>query len=85
MVVPGPRNDQRFGEFASLDFKISRSFQVRIGKLTGFLEVTNASNRDNPCCVDYGVDENPEGGVLLDRKVEFWLPIIPSVGLLWEF
>lgn len=85
IVSPGPRNDQQLGAFASLDFRIARHFDVRIGELTGFLEATNATNRKNPCCIDHGVEEGPDGNIYLDRNVEFWLPIIPSIGLLWEF
>jgi hypothetical protein len=47
--------------------------------------VTNATNRDNPCCIDYDIDENPDGEIFLDTTVDHWLPLIPAVGLLWTF
>lgn len=83
--VPGPRNAERLGTFAQLDFRISREFPVRVGRLSAFFEVTNATNRKNECCVDYDIDEDEEGSVFLDRSVEHWLPVIPAVGIFWEF
>ncbi len=83
--LPGSRNAEQFDTFANLDFRVSKQFNVGKGSLMGFFEVTNATNRNNPCCVDYGFETNPEGNVTLKRKVEYWLPLIPSIGLLWEF
>lgn len=85
ILVPGPRNSRRLGYFASLDFRLSREFDVRIGKLTGFLEASNTTNRKNPCCIDYSAKQDPKGKYFIDKEVSFWLPIIPSIGLLWEF
>ena len=83
--VPGPRNAEELGTFAQLDFRVSREFPLRLGRLSAFFEVTNATNRKNECCVDYDIDEDDEGNVYLDRSVEHWLPLIPAVGILWEF
>ena len=83
--IPGPRNAQQLGTFATLDFRISREFPVKIGRLSGFFEVTNATNRRNECCIDYDLDEDDDGNVFLDGAVDFWLPIIPAIGVLWEF
>jgi hypothetical protein len=85
LPVPGPRNAIQLGTFAQLDFRISREYPVRIGRLSAFFEVTNASNRKNDCCVDYDIDDDDDGNVFLDRTVEHWLPIIPAVGIFWEF
>ena len=85
LPVPGPRNSERFSPYATLDFRVSRSFDVNLGTLSVFLEVLNATNRKNPCCVDYGIEEGPDGGPVLERNVEYWLPIVPSIGLNWRF
>jgi outer membrane receptor protein involved in Fe transport len=82
--VPGPRNGEQLGTYAQIDFRVSREFEVRYGSLSAFFEVTNASNRNNPCCIDYDVEEE-DGELELDRAVEHWLPIIPAIGILWEF
>ena len=83
--IPGPRNAEQLGTFATIDFRISREFPVRIGRLSGFFEVTNATNRKNECCIDYDLDEDDDGNVYLDRTLDHWLPIIPAIGVLWEF
>jgi hypothetical protein len=71
----------RFGTFASLDFRISRQFAVHLGQLTGFVEVINITNRDNPCCIEYGAEEGPNGNLTINQKTEYLYPIIPSIGL----
>jgi hypothetical protein len=83
--LPGPRNAERLGTFAQVDFRISREFAVRRGQLTAFFEVTNATNRDNPCCIDYDIDEDAAGEAFLDRTVDYWLPLLPAIGLHWAF
>ncbi len=83
--VPGPRNAAQLGTFASLDFRINREFPVRHGRLSGFFEVTNTTNRRNECCFDFDLDEDENGNIFLDAVVEQWLPAIPAIGILWEF
>lgn len=83
--IPGPRNAERLGTFAQLDFRVSRDIAVRRGRLSLYFEVTNATNRRNDCCIDYDIDEDAEGNVFLDRTVDHWLPVIPAIGVFWEF
>lgn len=85
LPVPGPRNAEQLGTFAQLDLRISREIPVKIGRFSVFFEVTNATNRKNECCIDFDIDEDEEGNRVLDRAVEHWLPIVPAVGLFWEF
>lgn len=82
--VPGDRNSERLGGFFSLDFRVSREFEVRRGRLSAFLEISNTTNRDNECCFDYDVDDEVEPAVV-DRSIDYWVPIIPAIGILWEF
>jgi len=83
--IPGVRNAQRLGDYRTVDFRVSRRIEVSRGELSVFFEVSNATNRKNPCCVDYDTDETGDGEVYLDRTVDDWLPLIPAVGLLWIF
>ena len=83
--VPGVRNAERLGTFASVDFRISRAYAAGNGTVSAFFEVTNATNRQNDCCVDFDIDDAADGTVVLDRTVDHWLPLIPAIGLLWEF
>ncbi len=83
--IAARRNASHLNRFATLDFRISRSFQVKIGQLSAFLEVTNATDHRNVCCLDYDLDEDSRGNPFLDRSEDTWLPVIPAAGILWEF
>jgi len=83
--IPGPRNGERVGTFATLDLRISRTFQVKPGELSVFFEVTNVTDRNNVCCLDFDLEEDSPEGPYLDRSKDFWLPVIPAAGILWEF
>jgi hypothetical protein len=83
-VVVGRRNSLRFEDYASVDLRISRDFALPRGDLLVFAEVTNALDRRNPCCVDFSY-AYPGGTLELDREYRHWLPLVPSVGVLWRF
>jgi outer membrane receptor protein involved in Fe transport len=84
-VVPEARNAERHGTYASLDFRVSRRFDVKRGSLLAFLEVSNALNRKNECCLDWDIIENNAGDDALERGKDFWMPRLPAIGILWEF
>ena len=80
-VMSTPRNSDRFATFASIDLRVSRNFDVGRGDLTAFLTVTNVLNRKNACCAEYSLDA--EGA--LQAQTAHWLPLVPSLGVIWEF
>lgn len=82
-IAPG--NGQRHAAFQSLDVRVSRSFELPRGDLTAFLEVTNLSNRENPCCTEYSVQFDSGGNPFLQAKGGSWLPLVPSLGVVWRF
>ena len=84
-AVVGPRNNSRYKTFASVDARVSRTFDVRRGNLTAFFEVSNLTNRRNICCSDYDVDEHDDGSLSLEFSDDTWLPLVPAIGVLWEF
>ena len=84
-AVPGPRNALRLPTFAALDLRLSRKFDVRRGTLTAFVEVSNAFNRSNVCCIDWDVDEDDDENLVLESSRDFWMPLLPAIGVLWEF
>ncbi len=84
-VVPGVRNAEHHGTYASLDFRLSRRFDVKRGSLLAFFEVSNAFNRKNECCLDWDIAENSAGDDVLERGQDYWMPLLPAVGVLWEF
>lgn len=86
VVEPGPRNAVRLSTFASVDMRISREWQLRRSSLRAFLEITNLANRRNQCCYDYDIeDDEVTGEPYLERSLDYWLPLMPAVGVLWEF
>ena len=81
----GSRNGVRFGNFSSLDFRVTRTFALDRGVLDVFVEATNALSERNPCCVKYDVDRNTDGTLTVGREINNWLPLVPSAGVLWRY
>ncbi|HKE95059.1 MAG TPA: TonB-dependent receptor [Povalibacter sp.] len=84
-VVIGPRNAVRFDDFNSLDLRITRTFTLRHGELDTFVEVTNLTSRQNPCCTDYSIVQDSGGNPVLVADANNWLPLVPSIGVLWRY
>ncbi len=68
-----------------MELRVDYKRPLPLGSLTWFFELSNATDRNNPCCVDFDLDEVDSSNVILDKKDEYWLPIIPATGILWEF
>ena len=85
VVVPGPRNALRHDDFASIDFRASRRFDVRRGTLTFFVEISNITDRQNVCCIDWDIADDAQGNPELEHSFDYWLPRLPAIGVLWEF
>ncbi|MGI9204261.1 MAG: TonB-dependent receptor [Woeseiaceae bacterium] len=85
VVTPGPRNALRHSTFASLDMRLSRTFELRRGSLMAFVEISNAFDRRNPCCIDWDAERDIDGNLFLERGQDYWLPFLPAIGVLWEF
>ena len=83
-VVQGARNDSRYSDFSSVDARVSREWTLPRGTLTLHGEVTNALDRRNPCCTDI-LYEEVGGTPELQIERRHWLPLVPSVGVLWRF
>jgi hypothetical protein len=83
-VVQGARNGARYSDYASVDARVSHEWALPRGTLTLHGEVTNALDRRNPCCTDitYAV---ADGTPQLEVERRHWLPLVPSVGVLWKF
>ena len=81
VAVPGPRNAENVNTFATLDARLSRTWDVGKGTLTAFFEVANALDRKNICCYDYDLDDED----VLEFSNDYWLPMLPAVGVLWKF
>lgn len=84
-VALGPRNGARYADFATVDLRASRDFDLGLGSLNVYAGVTNAFDRKNPCCVDYEFEAEDGGGILVEREFRNWLPLVPEFGVLWKF
>ncbi|MDH4107155.1 MAG: TonB-dependent receptor [Gammaproteobacteria bacterium] len=79
------RNSLQHAQFHTLDIRVSRRITVPKGELTAFLEITNLYNRQNPCCTEYSLGQDPEGNPVLESDDGYWLPLVPSLGVVWSF
>jgi outer membrane receptor protein involved in Fe transport len=84
-IVLSRRNRARLGDYNSLDLRLTRTFALPRGALDVFIEVNNALQRENPCCVHYDVTQNPDGSLSYSRDLDTWLPLVPSAGVLWRY
>jgi len=80
-----PRNSLRHDTFHSLDARASRRFDVSRGELTAFVEITNIYNHRNSCCTSYRLQTDDSGNQSLLSNRGNWLPLIPSLGITWQF
>ena len=83
-LATSPLNEQRHSVFHTLDVRVSRDFVVREGDLSVFLEVSNLYDRSNECCLEYAVTPGVTGPILSERD-GYWLPLVPSLGVVWRF
>ncbi len=77
----GLPNAAEFAPFHTLDIRISRNLVLTRGTLTAFLEVSNLYNRQNPCCTEYSLAADGN----LAAAPRNWLPLVPSLGVVWRF
>jgi len=85
VIAPGPRNGARLGEYQRVDLRANRDVALRSGKLSYYLEVTNLLDRKNPCCIEGGHQETHGGQNYLVFDQTYWLPLMPSFGVQFEF
>jgi hypothetical protein len=85
VAVAGPRNADRLRPMRRIDFRASKVFDVRVGSFRFFAELTNLTNRNNPCCLNYDAVETASGAPALEREELSSLPRTGNVGVFWEF
>jgi len=87
--VVGPFYQERLEDYHRLDFRASRTSRLGKGHLTLFIDVQNLYNRENLrgfAIADPDYHYNPStGGYDITFPEEYWLPIIPSFGISYEF
>ena len=79
------RNGARTTTYGALDLRASWQRQLDAGRFNLVLEVTNATNRLNPCCGKLLAVADGAGGYSISTRTQHWLPLLPSLAALWEF
>lgn len=78
----GPRNSSRWGNYLSVDARVSHTFALPIGELDLWIDGTNLLNRGNPCCSTYAVVS--AAGQLLAPVTTAWFPRVINLGFEWR-
>jgi hypothetical protein len=81
----GVRNADRFPIRATLDLRAEYRRPLAIGSLAVTFEVANAVNVGNACCQRLIPVDGGAGGTTFETQESDWLPVVPSIGVLWEF
>ena len=83
----GPFYSERLDDYHRLDFRASRTSQLKKGRLSLFIDVQNLYNRENARGIDID-DENflrlPDGSLSASFPEQTWLGVLPSLGISWE-
>ena len=78
--------DKDLPNYFSLNLKASYFFRLPRGELETYLEITNATNRNNIGSYELEISKNPDDdNYSISTESEPLLPIIPSVGLAIRF
>ena len=78
----GQRNSERWGDFYTLDLRGSWSWQLASGDFSLVLDITNATNRSNECCL---ILETSEETAAIESEVDHWLPTIFNIGFTYRW
>ena len=81
-TLSAQRNGLRLPAYSRLDVRADRAFTYRKSRLTLFLEVVNATNRDNYRPNSPGVNINTRR---VFEPIETMFPLLPVAGVLIEF
>ena len=80
LLLPGPKNSARLLPYHRLDLSVTRRGSLFGMKADYYLQIFNAYDRRNEWFVQYDT-ENPR----TDPKVVHQLPILPTIGVNFEF
>ena len=81
-TVLGPLNSLRLPSYERLDLRATRYFDLGQQRLMMYADVFNALNHVNPRGYLYDVQSSPPQ---LLRRVNSQIPVLPTIGVTWEF
>ena len=76
----GARNQDIFSDFYQFDVKLSKDFTLQRGIVKFSFQINNLINTDNPCCVDYDLENG-----ILKSKQKSWLPLLPNINIVYNW
>jgi outer membrane receptor protein involved in Fe transport len=75
------RNTHEWSDYFSLDLRGSWTWVFESGDLSAVVELTNATNRPNECCVVLDMED----ASALGTEVDNWLPALINIGLTYRW
>ena len=81
-IVLGDRNSRRWSNYYTFDLRGSWNWPMRRGELTTTLEITNSTDRANPCCASL---EGAFAGQPLLVSTNNWLPLFANLGFVYRW
>jgi hypothetical protein len=83
-TIRGPLYGERLLAYHRMDLRFTRTWAGRHGNGSVFLDVFNLYDRSNPRSYSYSYSPGTNG-VVVNRTIESSLPVLPSLGVSWEF
>jgi outer membrane cobalamin receptor len=85
-VVPGQRNSERLPPWFRLDARLTKLIRARTGTLALTLDVINATDHRNVCCIsDVSAIEENDGALGVTRQERSLVPVFPTLTARWQF
>lgn len=81
----GAMNSARLALYHRLDLRVSNERALGLGRLSVYIDVFNAYDRDNPRGLGYTVTDWNAAHVDVRKRPMSQLPILPTVGAKWVF
>jgi hypothetical protein len=81
-LMLGTRNSARWGNYLSVDLRLSTAVPLRYGVLSLWFDATNITDRSNDCCVDLSAMSSATSAP--GRVNRIWSPRIINVGFSWR-
>jgi outer membrane receptor protein involved in Fe transport len=75
------RNSRRWGDYISLDLRGSWTWTFASGDLSAVVDLTNATNRRNECCLILRLDDQSQ----FAPNIDHWLPAIINIGFTYRW